>query len=134
MNARRRLLGLAACLLPVTACATTIDRSLEVASTTATTTTTLPVGSAAELLPRLVDEAADMSRRILESDDDRQALERIQALWEASRAEVARTLPELLGSFDGQISMIERAVQFNRPADADKAYRNLVALVDTVLA
>lgn len=134
MSPRRVVLGVAACVLSFGACGTTIDTSLETTTTAVATTTTLPVGTAAVLLPRLVDEAADMSRRVREADADRPALERIQALWDASRAEVGRDLPELLGSFDGQIAMMERAVQFNRPADADKAYRNLDALVDTVLA
>jgi hypothetical protein len=134
MNTRRVVVGVVAGALSLGACGTTIDTSLETTTTAVATTTTLPVGAAAELLPRLVDEASDMSRRVRENDDDRSALERIQALWDASRTEVARDFPELLGSFDGQIAMMERAVQFNRPADADKAYRNLDALVDTVLA
>jgi hypothetical protein len=133
MNLCRVVVGVVAGALSLGACGTTIDTSLET-TTTAVATTTLPVGTAAELLPRLVDEASGMSRRVRENDGDRAALERIQALWDASRTEVARDFPELLGSFDGQIAMMERAVQFNRPADADKAYRNLDALADTVLA
>jgi hypothetical protein len=134
MSRRRHLLGLVAGALVIAACGTTIDTSLETTTTAVATTTTLPTGTAVELLPRLVDEAADMSRRVRESDDDRAALERIQALWDASRTDVGRDSPELLGSFDGQIAMMERAVRFNRPADADKAYRNLDALVDAALA
>lgn len=119
-------------------CATTIDESLATVpgtdpATASTTTTTLPTGSAAELLPVLLTEAADMSRRVRESDGDREALERINALWDASSQEVGRSSPQLLGSFEGQLDMLFRAVQFNRPADADKAYRNLDALVTSVL-
>jgi hypothetical protein len=127
------LLGLMA-----TGCATTIDESFVTVPGTdpaevSTTTSTLPSGSAADLLPVLLTEAADMSRRVRESDGDREALERINALWDASSLEVGRSNPALLGSFEGQLDMLGRAVQFNRPADADKAYRNLDALVDAVL-
>jgi copper chaperone CopZ len=137
----RRTTALIVLLLGLTAtgCATTIDESLATVPGTDpaevnTTTTTLPAGSATVLLPVLLTEAADLSRRVRESDGDREALERINALWDATSLEVGRSNPELLGSFEGQLDMLRRAVQFNRPADADKAYRNLDALVDAVLA
>jgi hypothetical protein len=136
---RLRVLGGAlalAAMCGATACATTIDSSLATTTTLASqsTTTTLPVGDAATLLPQLLEEASTLSRRVRQNDGDRDALERMDALWAASRSEVGSTAPELLGSFDGQLALAGRAVQYNRPADADKAYRNLTALVDSFLA
>jgi hypothetical protein len=132
----RRLVALAGALL-LTGCATTIDESLVSTTSTApavSTSTTLPSGDAATLLPQMIIVAADMSRRVRENDGDQDALAEINALWFAARQEVGRTHPELLGSFQGQLDLMARSVQFNRPADADKAYRNLDALVDAVLA
>lgn len=90
-------------------------------------------GAAAELLPRLVAEATDLSRRMIENDDDEDAAVRIDELWQAAREEVAATRPELLDNFDANVRRLGSAVEFNRAADADKAGVNLQALVDAFL-
>jgi hypothetical protein len=59
---------------------------------------------------------------------------RIVALWEAVGQEVGRTRPDLLDSFENNVALVLKAVQFSRAADADKASRNFTALVDAYLA
>jgi len=118
------------------ACAsTTYDETLATSATTAAaTTTTVPTGTAAELLPRLVDEAAALAGVMIAEGDDRAAADRIVALWEAAKPEVAASRVDLIASFDASVALVEKAVDFSRAADADKASKNLDALVDAFLS
>ena len=54
----------------------------------------------------------------------------IEGLWAAARPEVEETRPELLGGIETTVAMSRTAVDRNRPADADKAFRLLTDLVD----
>jgi hypothetical protein len=121
--------------LLATGCAsTTYDETLAASATTAVaTTTTVPTGSATELLPRLRDEAASLSGIMMDEGDADAVAERIVALWEAVGQEVGRTRPDLVASFDDNIALVLKAVQFSRAADADKASKNFDALVDAFL-
>lgn len=130
-------------LVAVTAvgCAeTTYDESLASTTTSATDevtvapTTTLPTGTAADLLPLIATDAATVPTVMVAEGDARPLVERIGSLWASVRQEVARDRPELLGDFDANVERIGRAVQFRRAADADKAATNLSALVDAFLA
>jgi hypothetical protein len=95
---------------------------------------TLPTGTAAELLPRLVAEAGGLSALIVDGGDDQGAARRIAELWDAVKQEVARSRPELLGDFEANVARCQRAADRNRAADADKAYLALEALVRAFLA
>jgi hypothetical protein len=66
--------------------------------------------------------------------DDKGSAERIDALWQAARQEVAANRPELLADFDANVRRCADAVRFRRAADADKAAANLRALVTAYLA
>jgi hypothetical protein len=101
--------------------------------TESTTTTTLPVGSAAELLPRLRTEAAALSGVMIAEGDDDDVLARIVALWEATRSEIGQQRPDLVPGFQQNVDLAEKAVQFSRAADADKAAKNFDALVAAFL-
>jgi hypothetical protein len=114
---------------------TTYDETLATSATTAiATTTTLPSGAATDLLPVLRDEAASLSAVMIAEGDARAVSERIVALWDAAKAEVGTERPDLLDSFDDNVAMVQKAVQFSRAADADKASKNFDALVDAFLA
>jgi hypothetical protein len=128
-------LPLVAVTLLATGCAsTTYDETLATTATTAVaTTTTVPTGTAAELLPRLRDEAASLSGVMIDEGDADAVAERIVALWEAAGQEVGRTRPDLVDSFDDNVALVLKAVQFSRAADADKASKNFDALVDAYL-
>lgn len=123
-------LATAACAaLLATACApTTYDASL--ATTTTPSTTTLPTGTAAELLEAILLEVEDLGRRVAANDADTLAVERIEQLWAGIADEVTTARPDLAEDFDFVITRCRLAVDRQRPADADRAYKNLVVLVD----
>ena len=120
------VLGLGACA------ATTYDSEL-VATTTIAVTTTVPTGPAVDLLPRMVVEGQSVGGLMVDGGDARAAVERLTALWNVVRDEVAASRPDLIDGFDQQVDRFQRAVQFKRAADADKSARNLVVLVDAYL-
>ena len=98
------------------------------------TTTTLPTGTSAQLLPRLVTEAGKLSDAIGNNDHKGEQITTVNNLWTAARPGVAAADGVAALSFDGAIEMCQRAEKFNRPADADKCFRNLTALSDAFLA
>ncbi len=112
--------------------ATTYDTSISV-DPAAPTTTVLPVGSAVELLPQLVAEAAGLSTLIVDNGDKIAAVERIEALWAAVSVEVTGTDRAIATDIAAEIAKGRSAATFNRPAAADKVYRNLTALVEAYL-
>ncbi|MCX6520519.1 MAG: hypothetical protein NTZ21_07630 [Actinobacteria bacterium] len=125
---------LAVTLLSTGCASTTYDETLATSATTApATTTTVPTGSAAELLPRLRDEAASLSGVMIDEGDADAVAARIVALWEAAGQEVGRTRPDLVVSFDDNVALVLKAVRYLRAADADKASKNFDALVDAFL-
>ncbi len=107
---------------------TTYDASIP-SDPPAATTTTLPTGTAATLLPRLLTAAGSLSAAITTRGDKVGIADQVQSLWNAASQEVAATRPELLGDFEANVAMSVRSAQFNRAADADKAFQNLTALV-----
>jgi hypothetical protein len=112
--------------------ATTYDQTLETTVEVATTTT-LPTGSAGDLLPRLADEAASLSGVMIDGGDASAVGERIAALWDAASTEVNEQRPDLVDGFERSVALSTKAVQYKRAADADKAARNFQALIDAYL-
>jgi hypothetical protein len=110
-------------------CATTYDSTL-VADTSPATTTTVPSGAAADLLPRIESEALNLSTVMIDGGDDEAVSEQIGSLWTAARAEVSSARPDLVDGFDQNVALVAKAVRFKRAADADKAANNLSMLVD----
>lgn len=138
----RRTLGLVAATLVVTACgATTFDET--VATTTiVATTTTLPEGTADELLPRLVTGLSDLSLLIgpvpagfdRGDIDKRSRLAEIEALWAAVEREVVADDPDTADAIVRMLDLARLAVERSRPADADKAAKFVADLVRDYLA
>jgi hypothetical protein len=111
---------------------TTYDDS--VATTAApVSSTTLPAGTAADLLPVMLEEVALLSTRVINSDGDGAAADRIEQIWAAVVDEVGASRPELLADFEFVVSRCRLAADRNRPADADRAYKNLTVLVGAYL-
>lgn len=123
------------CLASLTGCAsTTYDETLaSTATTVVATTTTLPVGTASELLARLRDEAAGLAGVMIDNGDDGAVADRIAALWNAVGPEVSAARPDLYDSFVATVALAQKAVRFSRAADADKASKNFDALVAAFL-
>jgi hypothetical protein len=129
-----RTLALLLLATSTAACAaTTYDTSIST-ETLAPTTTVLPKGTAAELLPQLVTESAGLSALIVDGGDKIANVERMEALWAAVSAEVTKGDRDLANSIGAEIVKSRAAATFNRPAAADKVYRNLKVLVQAYLA
>ncbi|MEY2416173.1 MAG: hypothetical protein QOH53_1507 [Ilumatobacteraceae bacterium] len=112
--------------------ATTYDSSISI-GTPAPTTTLLPRGTAAELLPQLVTESAGLAALISDGGDKTAAVERMEALWAAVRTEVTGKDRDLGTEIEAEIAKGRHAAQFNVPAAADKVYRSLRDLVQAYL-
>ena len=93
----------------------------------------LPSGTAAELLPQLVTEAAKLSTLIADGGDKTAAVERIEALWAAVRSRGDWQGPRARHGDRSRDRQGPTAAEFNRAAAADKVYRNLTALVQAYL-
>ena len=133
MTARRSLTFLLLAVSTASCAATTYDTSITT-QTAAPTTTVLPTGTAAELLPKIVAEAAGLSKLIADGGDKIAAVERMEALWAAARDEVTRNDRELATEIGAEVAKDRAAATFNRPGAADKVYRNLTALVTAYLS
>ncbi len=141
MNSRRPI-ALAGGFLLLSACgATTYDESIAT-STVVVTTTTLPSGTAVELLPRLATSLSELSILIgpvpddLRSDDvdKRRQLADIEALWAAVEREVTADDADAAETLTRMIELARVAVERNRPADADKAAKFAGQVIDDYLA
>lgn len=120
--------------LGLTGCAkTTIDPSVTTAPG-GSTTTTVPTGTPATLLPRLLAEAGKLSDAIGNNDHKGVQIALVNDLWDAVRPEIASVDGVVVLNFDAVIALCQRGEKFNRPADADKCLRNLTALSDAYLS
>ena len=133
----RALIAVAAVVILSAGCAETVvdvggaTDSPAASSGDSVPSTTLPiVGSAAELLPEIATEMSQLSAQIAGDGDDREALRRIEATWDAVRVEVDAERPDLAGGIQTTVDMARTAVTRIRPADADKAFQILSDLVD----
>jgi hypothetical protein len=123
-----------AAALALGACSSTYDASLATTGTTAVaTTSTLPSGTVAELLPRMLAEVKGLSEQVAANEGDDATADRIEQYWEAMRAEVKAQHPELVEGFEFVGRRCRAAADRRRPADADRAYRNLSTIADTLL-
>jgi hypothetical protein len=113
----------------LTACnTTTYDASATTAPYVATTVY-VATGSTTDLLADIATELSTLSDKLVESDGQGQALTRIQAQWAVARPAIAADRPELLDGFDAVLAQVQRSVERRRPADADKASKNLAVLI-----
>jgi len=137
MNGRRitRRVGAAVgVVLALSACSpTTYNAADDTKPPTAATTTTLPSGTAAELLPLMLTEVQGLSTRVANSDGAGAAATRIEQLWAAVQPEIEAKDPNLVADFEFVVRRCRSAADRKRPADADRAYKNLSSLVTSVL-
>jgi hypothetical protein len=121
-------------LAVVSACSpTTYDSSAATVVTVDQSTTTLPTGTAAELLPLMLAEVEGLPLRVMNADGDGAAATRIEQLWAAIQPEIEANDPDLIPDFEFVVRRCRQAADRNRPADADRAAKNLAALVDAYL-
>jgi hypothetical protein len=116
-------------------CSTEIDPEIAAESTGVPGTTEFVAeGTTAELFDQLVAEAGELSEAIVANHRQRVIVGRIDTLWEAARPAVAQHAPDSLAEFDRTIALMHTGVDRRRPADADKAYTNLVNLLAALSA
>lgn len=124
----------AAVALGLGACSSTYDPSLATTATTAVaTTSTLPSGTVAELLPRMLDEVKALSEKVAANEGDNASAVLIDQYWQAMRAEVEADHPDLVDGFEFVVRRCQAAADRRRPADADRAYRNLKTIAEALL-
>ena len=126
-------IALAAAVLVPACSATTYDSSLATTDSVEVTTTSLPSGSVAELLPIMLEEVRLLSEKVAANSGDAASATYIEQLWAAMSAEVEATYPDSFEDFEFVVRRCRAAADRSRPADADRAYRNLQSLVDALL-
>jgi len=120
--------------LVVPACsATTYDGSLATTTSVAATSTTVPSGTVAELLPVMLEEVRLLSEKVVANSGDAVSATYIEQLWAAMSAEVEASYPDSFEDFEFVVRRCRAAADRSRPADADRAYRNLQSLADAIL-
>lgn len=154
---RRPMLFLAATVLALSACGTTVNddpnvldeadltggEGREIAEENVTpldqetivdsdapATTVAMEGTAGELLPEIGVDMSRLSSEIAAEGNEDATIARIEAAWEAIRDQIESEAPELLNGIQATIDMARTAVDANRPADADKAFSLLTDLID----
>lgn len=131
---RRRCVVAVSVLVALAACSpTTYDSSAETVPPVAATTSTLPSGTAAELLPLLLAEVQGLPLKVMNAKGDGAAATRIEQLWAAVQPEIEANRPELVPDFEFVVRRSRDAADRNRPADADRAFKNLTSLVEAYL-
>ncbi len=123
------LVGVLAALGLVGCNAVTYDSTATTAVRNTTTTIYHPTGSTKELLASITTRIDGLSEQLVDSNGQRDSLIRIQAEWGVVRPAIAAERPELLAGFDAVLAQVQRSVDRRRPADADKAAKNLAVLV-----
>ena len=112
---------------------TTYDASVTSAPDTVPSTT-LPISTdPAEVLPQMLDEVEHLAQRVVDRDGDGAAATRIEQMWAAIEPTVTLERPELVSGFDFVVRRCRAAADRNRPADADRAFKNLESLVKSYL-
>jgi hypothetical protein len=129
----RRLLGVALAGTLLGACSkTTFDNTIAAGDNKpSATTTTLPSGPVSELLPVMLEAVKGLSEKVSANKGDNETASLIEHLWVAMTPEMTATHKDLLPSFEFIVRRCRQATDRHRPADADRAYRNLQTIVDT---
>ncbi len=117
--------------------ATTIDAGAPTTTVSVQTTTTLalPVGMPATLA-ELQADALRLGDLIAAptGQSDARLLERMQLLWTTISGQVKDADPDLFDDIEREMRRIATAVTRKRPADADRAARDLETLIPAFLA
>ncbi|CAB4363594.1 MAG: hypothetical protein F2681_06490 [Actinobacteria bacterium] len=129
----RRAALAATLLLTLAACnPTTYDSSADT-TLPPSTSSTLPAGTLQELLPRMQHEVAGLSALVITGKGDGESATRIEQYWAALTPEVTTRWPDLVEDFNFVVRLCRDAADRRRPANADRAAKNLDALATAVL-
>lgn len=128
MRVQPRAIVVAVALL--SACAPTTYDATVAPTVAPTTSSTVPIATVDDALAAMLVEVETLGRKVEAGQGDQEAATLIENLWAVARDEVAATRPELLADFEFVVSRCRLAADRNRPADADRAFKNLRVLVD----
>ena len=125
----------AAAVLTLGACGTTyIDSSVTVPVTGETATTTLPAVASDTPLDMLLGDIEalmlHLDEQIVDGEHPASTMARIDALWVVAEAQIRDRDPDDLFPFEQAIDLARSGVDRNRPADASKGYKVLIAAID----
>ena len=81
----------------------------------------------------MLEEVEHLAQRVVDRDGDGDAATRIEQMWAAIEPTVTIERPELVSGFDFVVRRCRAAADRNRPADADRAFKNLESLVESYL-
>jgi hypothetical protein len=131
-NHRRRLATRACALVGVIvlgACGTTTTTAVDTEASSATPLAAAPLPTSTnEQLLEMVQLTTNLGQLIADGDDA-EAVARLEALWVEASPVVANLEPALGREVEHQLGIIRTGVERNRPADTDKAARNLERVV-----
>ncbi len=122
-------------LLVLAGCSTTIVGS---ADTTApvkiNVTTTLPIGTAEELLTNILEATNGLGDAIASGDTKtaKLRLNDVLANWEVLKPQIKDSSLDIFSDIERMVGLITSAVERKRPADADKALRYLPLIVAAI--
>ena len=131
-----RVLAVAALLVALPACATTIDNGTDSTTTVpASTTTTIPRGTLDELFQEILSIGRTLGNDVAsgKSADAREKLADIKATWQAIQPLIADRGSDLNGDLQRLINLYITSVERKRPADADKATRFLTFAIEPLV-
>jgi hypothetical protein len=129
----RLLLGGCALGLLLAGCGTTVVETPPTSAPKQLTTTTEAVpSSTTNQLEELVDSALSLGDLIFDGDPG-PSLTHIDAVWKAAMPTLQRTDSDLSLQLQHELLGLHTAVERTRPADADKAARNIENLVHIYL-
>ncbi|MEI8241022.1 MAG: hypothetical protein WCI22_16540, partial [Actinomycetota bacterium] len=111
---------------------TTYDASL-IATTTIAPTTTLPTGTVHELLPNMVQTVGSLSATVAVGQGEQEAATMVERYWSAMQTEMQANYPQYVDSFAFIVRRCRQAADRHRPADADRAFKNILELQTAII-
>lgn len=120
-------------VLSLTGCATTIISTDSTAPIiTVASTTTVPSGESLDLMKNIAAAGADLGDAIADGrgQDAREALAVAKANWQVLEPQLQELKLDIVEDVRRIVDMMTTAVERKRPADADKANRFLVLIID----
>ena len=118
-------------------CATKIEDSSATTSTApASTTTTIPRGTVAELFTSLLGIGKGLGNDVASGDTQtaRAKLADIRATWQAISPQIADLGRDAIDELERLVDLYTSSVERKRPADADKATRFLGLAIEPIIA
>jgi len=139
-NVLRVAPALVATVVVLSSCSTVINDTTNTEApddTVATvTSTTIPSGDIASLLNQLVASTNGLGEAIAnrQNDQARQQASDALAIWTALQPQLLDSGIDVVEDLDRMVRLVQTAVERNRPADADKAFRFISIIAQEIPA